>query len=147
MGEGRHYYCKKCGYTFEADLGIGYMYPAVYHDTMESARSGRFGDAIKTFLAAHPDGVIDPQNVAVRCTECGNLELVQDLSMYLPKDPGKVSTADYVMDFRDYTLVQKYQHKCSQCGSSMTVLKGKNLNNLKCPHCGEQLSEKQIMWD
>ena len=147
MGEGSHYYCKKCGYTFDADIGIGFMYPTVYHDTMKAARSGKFGDTIKTFLADHLEGVIDPKNVAVRCTKCGNLELVQDLSVYLPKEPAKRSDTDYVTDFSEYTLVQKYNHACSKCGGSMKVLLKRSLNNLKCPHCGEKLCENQVLWD
>lgn len=42
--------CEKCGYEFEADVGVGFLYPKVYVETIDAMKEGRFGQQEKNFL-------------------------------------------------------------------------------------------------
>ncbi len=85
MGTGYEMICKKCGYSFSARTGVGYLFPTVYEDTVKQSKEGKLGKEIKDFFHDHPDGVINAEDVTLCCNECGHLFTGQDLTMYLPK--------------------------------------------------------------
>ena len=151
MGQGFDYRCCKCGYEFSALLGVGYAYPLTYKETMQEAREGKLGEDIKKFLEGNPQGAIDPKNVVAQCKICGEYEQVQDLSMYIPKETKgeKLNKdIDFVVDFKDYKLEKKYDHKCSTCGGKMKILRGKALDSLTCPRCKSEMERVEgFLWD
>ncbi len=149
MGQGYEYKCPDCGYEFRAMLGIGMGYPSVYMETMEEALKGELGTQAKDFIRKYPTGAIDPANVIVRCEECGKLETVRALDMYVPKE-GCEATEDgeYIVDFSDYDLIQRYDHRCSACNGTMKRVSVKEMNNVACPVCSSKLVRGlAIMWD
>ncbi len=84
MGSGYSLKCRKCGYEFSANLGVGFMFPLAYQETMEAGKAGKLGKEVKRFLEEHPDGVMDCSSVILQCSECGALGCGPDLSMYVP---------------------------------------------------------------
>ena len=165
MGVGYDLVCQKCGYSFEAWLGIGRMYPAVYEETVQKGKRGELGEELQKFLLENPSGAIDISCVVGACKKCGELHNIDDLSMYLPKKglkpdkpKGRWSVsmpfegAEYVspMDLKaHYELVAKYPHKCKHCGGEIKIFTEKTIGRIKCPHCHEKLvkGDKLIMWD
>lgn len=129
--------CEKCGYRFYASFGVGFMYPQVYQETKTAALNGELGEEIQKFLQENPDGAVNASRIFGKCTKCGNLETVPDLTMYLPneKNPAPKKNpqerwsvampfynADYVAPFDlqyHYKVFAKYQHKCKRCGGDL----------------------------
>ncbi len=173
MGQGYSLYCKKCGYTISVNLGIGFMFPRVYEETLENAKAGKLGRNVQQFLKDHPDGALDCDLVLLQCKYCGNYDCGMDLSMYLPKEPadrkqkGIWSTAfpgdNYLYvsprELKEsYIPFASYQHTCGKCGKDMTVIKEREIDqgvfspeqncHLLCPKCKIPLSYDDIvMWD
>jgi len=169
MGKVYKLYCDNCGYELEATLGVGFLFPRVYKETLDEARDGKLGDRIQTFLREHPDGAIDCSLVLAQCIYCGQYETVHDLTMYLPKkklptkDPNQrwsiampFCGADYVApwDLREYyKAFATYPHTCKHCGGDMKLIPEKTFerrrHSLKCPNCRSKLNEglDVILWD
>lgn len=161
MGVGYSYVCKKCGYTFSVNLGVGFMYPQLFQEVMKEAKEGTLGIQAKRFLEENPKGVISPRKVIARCEGCGEYEPVLDFNMYVPKeghDP-KPSTerwsvvdaldgCEYVYDFSEYDLKEKYDHRCSSCGGRLQILDEEEPEMLTCPRCGGEMEiQGMICWD
>ncbi len=168
MGTGYSLHCRKCGYKISAGLGIGYMYPLAWKQTMEEARAGEYGETIRRFLEEHPDGTLIPENVLLQCTSCGNLDSGVDLSMYIRRpevsrrEHGRWSVAapnegaEYVSpmdrdDDQTYVLYAR-GNICEKCGKLMRPITDKELDaqrskgkgpetesEIPCPKCGELL--------
>ena len=175
MGRGYSLQCRKCGYKFSANLGVGFMFPRAYQQKMEAGKAGKLGKEVRTFLEEHPDGALDCNIVVLQCTECGALESAPDLSMYVPGEDspapssGNWSVAcphegtSYVApwDLDSYKLVGLYDHKCRKCKGKMKIIKEKEFEKLirgadfdnkptkvLCPKCKEPLWLGEIMmWD
>lgn len=175
MGQGYSLGCKECGYSFSANLGVGFGFPRVYEAVMKDARNGKLGKTVQSFLMEHPDGALDCDQVLLQCNDCGALGRGMDLSMYIPTDTaeprqkGIWSTAfsgeGYVYvapwDLQEsYSLYARYDHTCKKCKGNMKVIKQKDLelqesrspdhitSNILCPKCKTPLSfEGMIMWD
>ena len=188
MGTGYNYVCKTCGKEFTAYLGVGFKYPQLYQDVMNSAREGKLGIKVKqfiinnphaaidpktviakcekcgnyeAFIINNPHAAIDPKTVIAKCEKCGNYEAVPDLGMYLPKKEngslihkGNWTVGDfdnkneYVFEFDQYDLIDRYDHKCTSCGGRMQVLQDEEPESLKCPACGDEMVVRDlIMWD
>lgn len=177
MGHGHILQCKKCGYKLKLFLGVGFVFPKVYQETIEGAKEGKYGETVQTFLEKHPDGALNCDNVLLQCTECGNLETEKDLSMYVPKQGAEpiekerwsiafpFEGADYVapwdLDPDHYELVCRYEHKCKKCGAKMRTFSEKEMDKklgkifleekqteFACPECREPLWQVgDMMWD
>ena len=175
MGHGQLFQCKKCGYELKAHLGVGFLFPKVYQETVEAAKTGQYGKTVQAFMEEHPDGVLNCDNVLLQCTECGELETEKDLSMYTPKpdvetkETGRWSVAFpfkgalYMApwDLDKYDLVCHYKHLCKKCGAEMKTVTeeemekqfgkmfcGAQKTSFACPKCGEYLwNVGDIMWD
>lgn len=169
MGQGYGCACKKCGYNLYANLGVGFLFPKVYQETVAAMKKGEYGAQGKIFFEEHPDGAIACDTVVARCTDCGEYLEVPDLTMYVPKKDynpsenkpkGRWSVAfpfegaDYVSwsDLEEhYDFFEKYNHKCSGCCGTAEIIdfeKELNSGNLACAKCDGKLEVTDlIMWD
>ena len=151
MGEVYKLYCDNCGYELEATLGVGFLFPRVYKETLDEARDGKLGDKIQTFLREHPDGAIDCSLVLAQCIYCGQYETVHDLTMYLPKKNAPANILPW--ELRKYCKAfAAYPHTCKHCGGDMKLISERTfvrrMSNLKCPKCRSKFDEPSIiMWD
>lgn len=170
MGQGYGCTCNKCGYSFSANLGAGFLFPMVYKETVDAMKKGEYGEQGKKFFTEHPDGAIDCETVVARCKSCGEYGSVPNLTMYVPKkdyDPAKAAPkgrwsvafpfegADYVSwsDLETYyDVYEKYDHRCPECGGSAEIVedfeKELDSGNLACTKCDGKLEVTDlIMWD
>ena len=176
MGTGYVLSCRRCGYKQEAWLGAGFCFPVAYQKIMETARSGRLGEELRTFLAEHPEGALNTSTVLLKCGRCGVLKTAPSLSMYLPKRPeaqpaeGNRSAAFSGEGFpcvapwelkENYTLSARYHYRCHKCGSEMKSYSSKALERLFskygmqepveelcCPDCEKALYFTDVLkWD
>lgn len=177
MGRGFTLQCRKCGYEASGDLGVGFLFPMVYQETMEAARAGKYGEIIRQFLEDHPDGVLNTENVFLQCTGCGELAFGQDLSMYARKtdvqrkEHGRWSVA-FPFEEADYVYPMELEREntyefvawgniCAKCGKPMKPFSAGNLlckktsygeigeqTEVFCPKCKEPLYVAgMMMWD
>lgn len=164
MGQGFGVKCKKCGYGFDACLGFGMLFPDVYQENVKKMKSGELGEEAKKFFDEHPNGVINSEQVVAKCRNCGNYDVVDDLTMYVPKAGVMPLTEEQIKDIgyfvesdikKSYVKFMDYPHKCSQCGGKSKVYKSfikKAMKaELKCPKCegamGLDPERMIIMWD
>ncbi len=157
MGYGYEMSCPNCGEEFSFYLGIGFLFPTVYKETVQKAKKGELGEEIRDFFRNHKDGAIDAESVILCCKECGNLESGKDLTMYVPKDsekrdeqgfPGSEGSRCLMrQDLKeDYVRYAGYPHKCKKCGGKMKIYRG--CKKLSCPKCKTLLkTEGMFMWD
>ena len=170
MGQGYGCTCNKCGYSFSANLGVGFLFPMVYRETVGAMKKGEYGEQGKKFFDEHSDGAIDCETVVARCSACGEYGLVPALTMYVPKkdfDTAKMEPkgrwsvafpcegAEYVswLDLKKYyDLYEKYDHRCPECGGAAEIVEDfeKKLEEgeLSCAKCDGTLKLADIiMWD
>lgn len=90
-----------------------------------------------------------------QCKNCGNHEMVRDLTMYLPEKKF-VQEKNYPLpcEFeKNYKVFQKYEHKCSYCGEDVEIITEKNFSSkikLQCPNRDSEMSPKKTSpkhWD
>ena len=163
MGQGAIFECKKCGYRANGFEGVGFAFPRIYQEVQRDARDGRYGREIQQFLEEHPGGQVSAERIMVVCEDCGHIESVPQLNMYVPKDgydPAKAERGRWSVAFphegavyltgyefsEHYTLVKKYQHICERCGGKMKR-PPRDQKEFRCPVCGEVLEEQRIDWD
>ena len=169
--------CRECGYEASGNLGVGFLFPVVYQETMKDARAGKYGETIRQFLLDHPDGTLNTENVFLQCTGCGNLAFGKDLSMYIRKsdvprrEHGRWSVAvpsegaDYVspaeLERENTYEFAAWGNTCSKCGKPMKPISEEHLLRKKagcekvgdqtvvcCPKCKEPLYiAGMLMWD
>ena len=165
MGTMCSLHCPSCGYEAHLTLGIGFLYPVVFTETQEAAKSGKLGATLKRFFAEHPDGAVNPELVAAQCEKCGDYKSVTSLDMYIPKTNREKSkpkgrwsvsmpfpNTDYVVfdEFeKQYTFYKAFPHRCGICRGKVKILRKVDLQKLKCPHCTNQILtvEEYGRWD
>lgn len=177
MGTGYTLHCRGCGYKISANLGIGFLFPVDYQETMEAAREGKLGKTIQQFLQEYPDGVLNTEGVLLQCPDCRTLESGLDLSMYvrnpdIPRReqgqwsvPAPFEKVDYVspMELEEENTYILYApgHICEKCGKPMKSITDNDLMARKagaekeagrtvisCPCCGKPLwIDGVMMWD
>ena len=105
--------CEKCGYEFEADVGVGFLYPKVYVETIDAMKEGRFGQQGKEFLEAFPNGAISCENIVVQCNDCKNLWLFQNYRyMFLKKDMILQSQIEKTVGHQDFLeMIMNMYHR------------------------------------
>ena len=153
MGSGFKIRCKNCNYEFTALLGIGSTFPVTYGQTVREIKSGMYGDKYQRFFEEHGNACVNCGETVALCTECGRLETVMDLSLYLTEDRD-AEMRGYVMPRELEEFCQKemeYDHKCSACGGSLRIIDIDAPDvELKCPDCGGELEQDKgssILWD
>lgn len=131
--------------SIDISLGVCFSFPMLYKKIVEKAKSGDFGGRIKEFLNTFPEGKIDAETALYLCQGCGNMEVLPELSMYLPKGeapkrfPFKGESYVTHRDLeRDYALFEVYPHKCSKCQRIYTLIPREKILSsklIKCPQC------------
>lgn len=169
MGTGYRCVCNKCGYSYHANLGVGFRFPAVYKETVAAMKKGDYGEQGKKFFEEHPDGAIACDAVVARCTECGKCMQVPDLTMYIPKkgsNPMAIKHGRWsvAMPFAEspyfthrdldehFEIFSKFDHRCPKCNGKAEIIENfesmlKN-GTLKCTKCdGTMKIAEMMMWD
>lgn len=165
MGVGINIKCNDCNIEYSVNLGVGFLFPVVYAETLEKAKSGELGEELKAFFAEHKDGAINADDVALYCETCGNMETGQDLSCYVPVegyDPSSkeklrwsVSFPAEGMDYvapndleEKYRKVIEYPHKCGKCSGNMRIVDEEEFWHFKCPKCKKEMERlPNDFWD
>lgn len=160
MGTGYNYVCKTCGKEFTAYLGVGFKYPQLYQDVMNSAREGKLGIKVKQFIINNPHAAIDPKQLQRNVKNVVTMRQYQIQECTCQKENGSLihkgnwtvgdfdDKNEYVFEFDQYDLIDRYDHKCTSCGGRMQVLQDEEPESLKCPACGDEMVVRDaIMWD
>lgn len=152
MGKSYTFQCKKGKYKLYANLGVGMSFPRVFAKIMCKARNGEFGEVPQKFLLENPNGVLDVSNVLAKCVQCGQYDIVPDLTMYLPKNPCHNKDFPMTWELREhYKIFAEYQHKCKQCGGNVEIFKETDFETWKCkitcPYCQGQMGVAKGVWD
>ena len=152
MGESIKKKCPKCGYEINCSEGGGYLFPIVYDETVEKAKSGELGEKLQTFFKEHEEGMINAEDVTLCCEECGHIAVDQDLTMYIPSEIENDKDVDFDDEYwpmlipRNYEVYSVYPHKCDKCGGNMRCVSMRS--QLLCPKCRISLEDEMgIMWD
>ncbi|MBQ6002536.1 MAG: hypothetical protein IJL18_06755, partial [Synergistaceae bacterium] len=148
MGEVVGYKCEKCGYRFDAYLGMCFGFLRIYNETVAKMKNGKLGEEAKQFFDEHPDGAINCDRVIMHCEKCGEYDSHKALTMYVPKDGHVMSYSIPSWDLwaGRYTRYADYPHKCEYCGGDMRIVAGDE--PIVCPHCGEEMAKSLVgFWD
>lgn len=160
MGEGLDFVCAECGERYSVNWGSGFRFPDNYSKCIKKLKKGKYGLEWKELFLSNKYVAIDADNHIYLCKKCGHWEVEEGLSLYIPKNPEKISKKIkesgkifYVMDYElksDYRLLKRRIHKCSKCGKIMHKANYEEELFLKCPKCGaipriENVSP--IYWD
>lgn len=139
MGMSYGFKCKNCDYWTWFMLGVGKGFCLEDEKFMSKVRNGDYGRELTDFLEMCPDGEIDTQLTVTVCRDCGNIENVPDLSMYIPKDGTVKNPVDPKWFYlHGYELFERYQHKCSKCHGNADVVAKWDIEpnfKLRCPKC------------
>lgn len=168
MGSGVSFKCKKCGEEYSAWSGIGFLFPKVYSDTLQSALNGEYGEEWKELLSSRKYIKIDAEKHIYLCKKCGNWKSEKGLSLYIPKDfefikqqvaPGlrknyedrfESEHYEFNLDTHEfYDLLKEFTHTCDKCGETMEKQNNMDIDELKCPYCGEMNHREigMLHWD
>ena len=166
MGIGYTFTCSKCKKRYSASWGSGFMFPAVYEETMKAVRAGEYGIEWQKLVAENDYAVIDAEKYIYLCRRCHNWQSEPGLSIYEPKDieaikikykldcDDELKDRPYVttMDIKEeYRILKRYVHVCNKCSGIMHRATKDELEYLPCPECGgapeEPGSSGMILWD
>ena len=163
MGNGLILTCSKCGYHDDISLGVGFMFPTVYQETVTRIQAGEFGDHWKELFESIPGATVNAEDEFYACPSCGHYSVEPNLAIYAPKDPNESKVhpegfsvcnpardKEYVTPWEIGTkcrLVKTYVHRCPECGKRMH--KTRTTDRLKCPKCKAGLMEETdaFNWD
>lgn len=152
MGRGIDCTCNKCGYSFNADLGIGFLYPNFVIETKKKMIDGKYGDKAKHFFERYPYGTVDCERVVVRCSKCKEYGTVLRLDLYKPKKGLDITEAMLYDTDSYFDLSEKYNHVCEECGEKLEIIEDfvdKTMTGeIKCLKCDGLISVNNfIYWD
>ena len=151
MGDGIALNCPRCDYSDTFLLGVGMMFPAEYQEIVEDVVSGKYGTEWKKLLEEDRGAVVHAGKALYQCPNCHALDTRTNLSIYTSTSglPAK-SYWPYWME-SGYTLVKRYEHKCSVCSKTMIQVGDSEeieQAELPCPKCGAKLEiADRICWD
>ena len=147
----------------DATLGIGFLFPRVYQETVEAIEAGKYGQEWKELFEKTPGAAINAEMEFYTCPYCGGFANEPNLTIYAPDDPeiSKVHTepfsiahpaegSEYVTPYElseNYRRVKAFVHKCPECGKRMHRYRRED--QLKCPECKAGTMEMGdfILWD
>ncbi len=162
--------CNQCNNEIKLDFGVGFLFPALYMETVEAMKNGERGEQAAEFFKLFPDGAIDYDRTIAKCASCGEIFEVDSMNMYvlkeghtMPDSTGQTwsveapfTEVNYVTgsDLRKhYRLYEKYKYSCPKCGSSAKTIRNADnyvlKNGVNCSKCGKGRMEvvDLIRWD
>ena len=173
MGYGLNVSCK-CQ-NKELMLGVGLGFPMVYEETMDDIKSGKYGKEMKDLVNSTELVAVDATSEIYFCEKCGDVECLQPLDLYAPKDAEKIKkrivgrwsaaepqhnetieelgelpywTPRDDVENGDYVLLKEYIHVCPKCGGIMKKITEEELEKKKCPKCKERYEiSAGCLWD
>ena len=164
MGYGYDYKCKTCKKKYSVRLGIGFSFPSVYRRLLSDIKDGKYGDTFKNILESKKYVAVDAEKELYICKNCGKWETNYILNLYIPKNIEKLLNKQYgiktvrewgyvpyVMEYdliKNYKLLRRYVHVCSNCGKRTHKANETDLGQLTCPHCSTKNAiESYVDWD
>lgn len=155
MGAEWNLLCPKCGTEYSVRLGIGYVFPLEYKETVNEIKAGKYGTDWQKLFGSVPGAAVNAEAEFYVCAFCGGFSNEKNLSVYSPKGKSREAHTDQtgskyctLDDLKEgYRLVKSYVHKCPECGKRMHKYRPGDL--LKCPHCKEKSMdiETGALWD
>lgn len=168
MGRGYGFICSQCGNEYGYGIGVGFLFPMVYEETLKEVKKGKYGEEWKNLVKNTKNIAIDAEEHLYVCKKCGTWKTEEGLSLYTPKDKKALKTknndsrwavgfdfsqASYVTseELREYyKLLKSYTHRCPKCKARMHRATSEEAFNLPCPKCGGKAKEDYldiINWD
>ena len=165
MGMGYSIICSnpECGYSESVCSGHGFLFPAVYNETVQKAKDGLISEAHAQFFREHPDGAVNAEEKIYECRKCAHLFSEPSLDMYIPKKDETGAPLEgkqkAIVSFegedcvtagklsRYYRLFRKYPHFCPNCGGKVKIRRKIEQVAEKCPVCGGILQAVPMLWD
>lgn len=147
MGHAHVYTCRQCGGQGKIHLSIGMAYPYVCEETKQAAIAAKLGTALQKYVAEHPNGAFDCENVVFACS-CGGWKTAPRLDYYVPED-GQELPPYFTGDANFKGTVRRAQHRCPKCRKKLQELPEKKITSLRCPLCSGNLKFDPIIirWD
>lgn len=149
MGKSYVFQCKNCGHKLKFYFGISAQYPEKYLEILNDAIIGKLGEEIQKFLIENPSGVLDISRVMAICKNCGEFEMVRDLTMYLPDEKflQNKNVPPLPEEMKNFIKIAEYNHKCSHCGENVAIITEENFFDkkiiLRCPNCDFEMIPKK----
>lgn len=166
MGQGVMYKCSKCHKSYNANWGVGFLFPQVYEKMMKDIKNGKYGAEWQKIVLSDETIAADAEEYIYVCRKCGNWGIEPGLSLYAANNQDAAQecteerrwfsrgTGVFVAPYElgeNYHILKCRIHQCSKCGSRMHKATVIEAYNLKCPHCGSEPDEntkrEKIMWD
>ena len=164
MGTGYLFKCKNCKKRYSVQLGIGFLFPKVYRETLETIDNGMYDEEMQKLFRETPYAAVDAERELFICDNCGNWKVDANLSLYARNDIELLKRRSYgekaveelghepcVMRFdleENYHLIREYSHICSKCGNVMKKNSDIIPSMLLCPKCGTENEVANLMqWD
>ena len=140
------------------NMGVGMLFPHVYEETTRDAKAGKFGDDVRDALNENEGAVIDASNRMYRCANCGDVECMQCLNVYKPKNTVSNVDSDAAASENNcvipsehpeqYELIKEFTHYCPVCQRVMDDMTDVNITDMKCSRCGQNYQvDDSILWD
>ena len=158
--------CKECGFSSNAFLGIGFLYPNVCEEILQNMKNGAFGETIKEAANTVPGAAVHQGKALFVCDNCGSWRTDDIIDLCSPiektqRRKGRFCVANecldsvsYVMDSDigdTYQIIHSVEQKCTCCQQNMRAVKESKMFKLKlkCPNCNEKLAinEACLDWD
>lgn len=163
MGTMLGYECENCSYSFSVNLGVGFLFPSAYRETVAAMKKGEYGQQGKDFFEKFPNGAVNIELVLAQCTKCGEFFSVPDLTLYVSKwdDFYKKSNGNWSVAFpfenveyvtssdleMYYDEAEKYNHVCTKCHANLKLIKELKEEPI-CPKCGKRMTLSEFgSWD
>lgn len=158
MGHGISVICNDCGKKEYLTVGIGFMYPDIFQDTLEEIKQGKHGNEWQSLCNSSEYVAVDAERYFFLCSKCNHWDLGLGMDLYKPNDPDEIRKEKYgdktveewgYMPYwtreqkeNKYTLLKKYIHVCPNCNIEMERYDKipENITELiRCEYCGGKL--------
>lgn len=165
MGQGYKFECEECGFSTNASLGIGYLYPMVCDDILDRMKKGAFGEEIKEAANTTPGVAVHQSASVFICDKCRSWCIDDVIDLCVPiqevnEENRRFSVANeatneitYVMDCdigETFEILHSVERTCSCCNRKMRPVKKSRMSllKLKCPKCQKKIDIRgSYDWD
>ena len=126
MGHGISVICNDCGKKEYLTVGIGFMYPDIFQDTLGEIKQGKYGKEWQVLCNSAEYVAVDAERYFFLCNKCNHWDLSLGMDLYKPNDPEEIRSEKYgdktveewgYMPYwtreqkeNKYTLLKKFKH-------------------------------------